>query len=62
MGPLLTIDFCFFVYDLWPFNCVLGLLCVIYILVHYNSLTVHDSFMQFYRNVYYVKMMYCTKK
>ena len=43
MGHLLTIDFCFFVYDLWSFDCELGLLCVIYILVHYISLTVHSA-------------------
>ena len=34
MSRAIMVSFAFFVLELWPFDCVLCLFCVIFILVH----------------------------
>ena len=34
MSNAITVALAFFISELWPFDCVLCLFCVIYILVH----------------------------
>ena len=60
MSCTITVAFAFFVSELWNFDCVC-ICMVIWSNLHsctlHNSHTVHDIFMQFYRNVYKVKTM-----
>ena len=42
MSCAIMVSFVFFILELWPFDCVLFLFCVIFILVH--SIT-HSLFM-----------------
>ena len=49
--------------ELWPFDSVFMLiLCNLHSCTLHNSLTVHEISMEFYRNVYKVKLMCCAQK
>ena len=57
MSRTILIAFVFFVSELWSFDCFMLILCNLHSCTLHNSLTIHDIFMQFYRNVFYVKTM-----
>ena len=57
MSRTIMVTVSFFVSELWPFNCFILIFCNLHSCTLHNSLTVHDIFMQFYRNVNMVKIM-----
>ena len=52
--------FGYFVSELCPFDCFMLILYINSCTLH-NTVTIQDSFMKFYRNMYYVKMV-CRKR